>query len=260
MALRSPFPKPEAPTPRPAQPQAPQAAEGEAITSDARRDLEEVLRLEVRVGQGADDTRRRWWRIRQPPPSVAFTLRGRISSCLGGTMDWAVRNFLAVTDPQAEADLVADGMTVGEALALRTFYRARTGRAVVDAGEDVSEAAARLLAVASAVSAHAGVDLNAALLLGEHERERDNMAFRWAKPSLLHRLLLDSSLTYGGDGERPRYPSGRPGEQHAGAGLWKAVEGGSVGEFVRCLDQVVAGPDELTLLCAWALLHLWRPF
>lgn len=247
---RDAVPAPSPPAPQD-EPEAPQAG---------RRDLEEVLRLEVRVGLGADDVRRRWWRIRQPPPSVAFTLRGRIGACLGDATDWAVRNFLLVADPQGEADLEADVATVGEALALKTFARARAGRAVVDDGEAVEMASLRLSAVASAVAGRAGVDLNAALLLGEHEREKDNMAFRWAKPSLLHRLLLDSSLTYGGDGPRPMYPGGRPGETHPGAGLWSAMNGGSVGEFVRHLDTVVSGPDELTLLCAWAVLHLWRPF
>jgi hypothetical protein len=26
------------------------------------------------------------------------------------------------------------------------------------------------------------------------------------------------------------------------------------------LDLVVASADELALLCAWAVIHLWRPF
>jgi hypothetical protein len=31
-------------------------------------------------------------------------------------------------------------------------------------------------------------------------------------------------------------------------------------EFVRALDEVLVSPDELALLSAWAVLHLFRPF
>ena len=88
----------------------------------------------------------------------------------------------------------------------------------------------------------------------------DSLGFRWPGPSLLHRLLLDSRLSYGGSGEKWRTPSGVAGEDHPGAALADAVNRGNVGGFINAMDDLVTGPDELTLLVAWALLHLWRPF
>ena len=223
-----------------------------------KRDVEDEVRIRVQTGDGEHSDR--WWSIVQPPPSVAFSLRGRIGAALGTAADVAMRLMLRGIDEQAEADLEADGQTVGEAAAVRAFQRARSGRSIVDLGEDASAAAGRLMGVSSWAARVAGVSLDSALLLGEHERTGEALGFKWRKPSLLHRLLLDSRLKYGGDAPKARWVTGRTGEEHDGAPLWAAVNSGGVGEFVTALDRVVASPDELTMLAAWALLHLWRPF
>lgn len=223
-----------------------------------REDVEDEVCLEIRTG--VDTVEKRWWRIVQPVPSVAFSLRGRIGSALGTAVDAAMRSLYAVTDPDGEEDIAATTATLGEAAALQAFRRARSGRSIAEPGERADVSAGRLLAVAGFVARSSGITLDAALLLGEHERHSNAFGYKWAKPSLLHRLLLDSGLTFGGSAPRARYPSGRDGEDHPGAGLWRAYNTGSVGDFVREIDGLVSGPDELTLLVAWCLLHLWRPF
>ena len=228
----------------------------------ARREVEDTVRIPVQVSR--EVVERRWWRVVQPPPSVSFSLRGRIGAAFGPLVDVAMREFSRVTDPDAEEALAADVATLGETAALRAFRRARSGEAIADGGRPADEVATTLLAVATYVARATGGRIDGPLLLGTHERctadDPDALGFRWPGPSLLHRLLLDSHLTYGGSGEKFRAPSGRAGEEHPGARLFDAVNRGSVGGFVGALDDLVTGPDELTLLVAWALLHLWRPF
>lgn len=216
----------------------------------------------IRVLTGTDRPTDRWWSIVQPPPSVALGLRGRIGAALGSAADMAIGLMLRGIDEEGEADRQADVVTVGEAAALRACRRARSGQSIVDLGgtAGAGEAAVQLCRVASWAAGAAGIRLDSALLLGEHERTAEAMGYRWARPALLHRLLLDSSLRYGGDGPTARWPTGRATDEHDGAGLWDALNRGSIGEFVRALDDVVTGPDELTMLTTWALLHLWRPF
>jgi len=235
-----------------------------------RREVEDTVRIAVQVS--ADVTERRWWRIVQPPPSVAFSLRGRIGAAMGPLVDVAMREFSRAVDPQAEADLEADAQTLGDAAALRAFRNARCGRSVTSAEALVApgvtasaaDVAGVLTVVATFVARHTGSQIDAPVLLGVHERntanDPDALGFRWPGPSLLHRLLLDSRLQHGGTAERWRTASGNAGEDHPGAALQEAVNRGSVGGFVAALDDLVTGPDELTLLYTWALLHLWRPF
>lgn len=225
----------------------------------ARRDVEDTIRLHVRTGP--DAAQDRWWRIEQPPPSIALTLRGRIGAALGGAADQAMLMMLKATDPQALRDLADDTETVGDALALATFQRARSGRGVAVEGEAADLTAGRLLAVAGFVARTSGTDLDAALLLGEHERQDGGRpGYRWVRAPLLYRLLMDSKVTFGGVAAKTLWPSGMPADESPGAALFRAQAQGSVGEHVAALDAVVAGPDELLLLVTWALLHLWRPF
>lgn len=224
-----------------------------------RRDVEDTIRLRVRVS--ADQVQDRHWRIEQPPPSVALTLRGRIGAALGPAADQAMLLMFRNLDPESAEDLSQDEVTVGDALALATFRNARSGRGIAVPGEDADAVAGRLLAVAAFVGRRAGVSLDSALLLGEQDRrDRGEPGYRWARPALLYRLLMDSHITFGGTAPRPLWPSGMPTDESAGAALFCAHQQGSIGEHIAALDAVVAGPDELLLLVTWALLHLWRPF
>jgi hypothetical protein len=237
----------------------------------ARNEVEDSVRIAVEMPPRGE-VERRWWRIVQPPPSVAFSLRGRIGAALGPLVDVAMREFSRAVDPQAEEDLESDVQTMGDAMALRAFRNARCGRPIASAaalvGQGVEakagDVAGVLTVVATFVARHTGSRIDAPVLLGVHERntanDPDALGFKWPGPSLLHRLLLDSRLQFGGSGEKWRTPSGIAGENHPGAALADAVNRGSVGGFVAALDDLVAGPDELTLLYTWALLHLWRPF
>lgn len=219
--------------------------------------------LTLPTPEGAPEIRR-WWYIEQPRPSVAFALQVRVAAALGGASEFFLQAFFA--DPDQQADLEADRQTVGEALALRTLRRARAGQALAGA-QEMRECAARLWAVLS-VAAGKGDRMDALLLAGEAERERGTDAHRWPRASLLHRLLLDSGLRYDGDGPSPLGPvaatpmlaADTPAHVRARAALRDAVAQGGVGEFVRALDEVLVSPDELALLSAWAVLHLFRPF
>lgn len=224
-----------------------------------RRDVEDTIRLRVRVS--ADQVQDRHWRIEQPPPSVALTLRGRIGAALGPAADQAMLLMYHNLDPASAEDLAQDEATVGDALALATFHNARSGRSVAVQGEDADATAGRLLAVAAFIARNTGATLDSSLLLGEHERQGGGApGYKWARPALLYRLLMDSRLTFGGVAPKPLWPSGVPGDESPGAALFKAHLQGSIGEHIAALDNVVAGPDELLLLVTWALLHLWRPF
>lgn len=225
----------------------------------ARREVEDTIRLRMRVGP--DQVQERWWRIEQPVASVALTLRGRIGAALGPAADQALLLMFRTLDPQTSDDLVQDAETVGDALALATFRRARSGQSITVPGESLDLTAGRLTAVAAYVARASGASLDATLLLGEHERQDGGRpGYRWAKPALLYRLLMDSAVTFGGSAPRPLWPSGVAGDEATGAALFAAQQRGSIGEHVAALDALVAGPDELLLLVTWALLHLWRPF
>lgn len=223
------------------------------------RDVEDTICLHVQVSVEVEQDR--WWRIEQPPPSIALTLRGRIGAALGPAADQALLLMFRGLDPQGAEDVEQDEQSVGDALALATFRRARSGRSVVVDDEPADVTAGRLLAVAAFIGRRTGAGVDSVLLLGEHERrEKGQPGYKWPRPALLYRLLMDSKLCFGGWAERARWPSGTPDDEAPGAALMQAQLRGSVGEFIEALDKVVAGPDELLLLVSWALLHLWRPF
>ena len=226
------------------------------------------LVLPAPPGHPAGETVRRWWYIEQPRPSVAFALQVKVATALGGAAGFFLDAF-AVHPDDAE-DYQAAKATVGDALALATLRRARAGKALWDAEEAVP-CSARLWAVIHAAAKRSadGARLDALLLAGDTERERGGAAdaYRWTKPSLLHQLLLASGLRFEGEGDAPKSarPPGVLGEQvpeevKRRAALRDAVALGGVGEFLRALDDILVSPDEMALLSAWAVLHLWRPF
>ena len=229
----------------------------------ARVRAEDRVRIEVQVGPG--EVEGHWWAIEQPSPSVSLALRLRIGAALGPFPDYMMREFSRLMDPDAEAALEVDTKTVGDALALQAFRRARSGQSIQDGDQPAHGVSMTLLAVARLIAHGTGGRVDGPLLLGVHERntdrDGDSLGFKWPGPSLLHRLLLDSRLRYLGAASKPREPSGVVGEDdHPGHDLAEAVARGQVAAFVNALDETVSGPDELTLLVAWALLHLWRPF
>ena len=200
----------------------------------------------------------------QPRPSIAFALQGRIAAALGPAMDAAMQ-LAFVADDEGSLARMADTEALGEGLALQTFRNARSGRMLVtDGGQRLDEAGLRLWAVLMFVSQRSGVRLDAALLLGEHERVagKEGTTTRWTRTSLLHRLLMDSSLAFGGEGPAPKSGSWlAPTEPDSpGKRLAQASAGADVGAFVNALDDVLVSADELALLSAWAVYTLWRPF
>lgn len=226
------------------------------------------LVLPAPPGHPAGETVRRWWYIEQPRPSVAFALQVKVATAIGGAAGF----FLEAlgTHPDDAEDYQAAKATVGDALALATLRRARAGKALWDA-EEGTACTARLWAVIAAAAKRStdGARLDALLLAGDPERERGGAgdAYRWTKPSLLHQLLLASGLRFDGEGDAPKgvVPAGVlgdsvPEETRKRAALRDAVALGGVGEFLRALDDILVSPDEMALLSAWAVLHLWRPF
>lgn len=235
--------------------------------------------------------RKRWWYLMQPPPSVAFALQGKVAAALGDAAGFALQGLFAA--PEQDEDFAADRVTMGEALALRALRRSRAGvpimaldaediAAMGDAGavggapgaagpgdlrRGAQAAMARLWAVLHAATRRAGGSIDAVLLHGEAERKAGEARHGWPRPSLLHRLLLDSGLRFDGEGDSPKNappagppPPDAPVELRLRVALRDAVADGSVTRFVGALDDVLASPDELGLLAAWAVLHLWRPF
>lgn len=211
---------------------------------------------------------RRWWYLEQPRVSVAFALQARVATAIGG----AGRFFLDAlgVHPDDAEDYAAVKQTAGEALALETLRRARAGRPLWDAESGVA-CSARLWAVLHAAARHSadGSRLDALLLAGEPERERGGApdSFRWPRPSLLHQVLLASGLRFDGEGDTPKAPIAEASvppnasdEVRKRVALRDAVALGGVGEFLHALDDILISPDELALLSAWAVLHLWRPF
>jgi len=182
----------------------------------------------------------------------------------------AIRLLLRAVDPETEEEVEAAEKTLGESVALAVFRNARAGRALVpevvelvdgtSRDAHLGDATDRLRAVLAFVGGNLGVRLSAARLVGVPERERDNLAYRWREPALLHQLLLYSGLKFGGTGKAPRYTGGKTDAQHPGTALYDATNTGNVSKFMGALDDIVASPDELGLLCAWAVIHLWRPF
>ena len=183
----------------------------------ARRDIEDEVCLRVPSPRGDDELR--WWSISQPPPSVAFALQSSIADALGDAAAQAMRLLLRVADPETEAAVVATEKTLGESAALAVFRNARSGAALMthpvefEDGDSrpahIGDATDRLRAVLAFVGGNLGVRLSAARLVGVPERDRDNMAFRWKEPALLHQLLMYSGLKFGGGGVRPR-PTAMP--------------------------------------------------
>lgn len=211
-------------------------------------------------------TRARWWWIRQPPPSVAFALQGKIGAALGEAGMFAVDALFV--DPDQADDFEAESALLGDALAARTLRRSRAGQPIAAMGP-AREAQARLWAVLGAAAQRAGKGVDALLLLGEPGREQGQPGYRWQRPSLLHALLMYSELQF--DGEDERGPRSTPvdlgrlderstAEARQAGALRQAVVDGSLSGFVRALDDLLVGPDELALLSAWAVLHLLRPF
>jgi hypothetical protein len=233
-----------------------------------RHDIEDEVCLRVPVAGAEDETR--WWSITQPPPSVAFALQASIADALGGAADMAIRLMLRVMDPETEAAVDATEKTLGESAALAVFRNARSGQALCPEFVEytdgtkresyINDATDRLRSVLAFVGGNLGVRLSAARLVGVPERDKDNMAFRWREPALLHQLLLYSGLRFGGTGKRPAYSAGKHDATHPGTALYDATNTGNVSKFMGALDGIVASPDELGLLCAWAVVHLWRPF
>ncbi len=223
-----------------------------------------LLRLDLPEGS-PEPERLRWWKIVQPPPSVAFALQGRIAAALGEAGLFAVDALFA--SPDQAGDHVAETTLLGDALAARTLRRSRAGLPVAALGE-MREAQARLWAVLSAASRRATGGMDSLLLLGEPEREKGQFGYRWRAPSLLHALLMYSDLQMDGEGVGPRStPVDRskvdertPLEARLAGDLRQAVVEGSLSAFSRALDACLAGPDEMALLCTWAVLHLLRPF
>lgn len=218
---------------------------------------------------GADEAGnlRRWWYIEQPRPSVAFALQAKVFAAAGGALDFFLAAFSA--HPDDAEDFAADKVTVGEALALETLRRARSGKALWDA-ESMVPCATRLWAVLHAAMKRQGSQrLDALLLVGDAERVQGGTPddYRWTRPSLLHRLLLDCRIRYDGCGPKPKDalpavlpPGSQDPEVLQRVALRDAVAVGGIGKFVEALDDIVVSADELALLSAWAVLHLLRPF
>ena len=235
-----------------------------------RRDIEDEVCIRILTPGSGGELERRWWAISQPPPSVAFALQASIADALGGAADQAIRLLLRAVDPETEEEVEAAEKTLGESVALAVFRNARAGRALVPEVVDLvdgtsrdahlGDATDRLRAVLTFVGSNLGVRLSAARLVGVPERDRDNLAFRWKEPALLHQLLMYSGLKFGGSGMRPAWSAGKDDTRHPGTDLYCAMNTGNVNRFMGALDLVVASADELALLCAWAVIHLWRPF
>lgn len=237
-----------------------------------RPDIEDKICLSVPKPSDPTETENRWWTIRQPVPSVAFSLQGRLFAALGPGIVETINRLLATSetlvDPLVDSggngtrlqDAESTRLTLGDAEALKVLRRARTGRCLVDEGENVALAGSRLRTILGFLTPRTGANFQAPLLLGEARRVKDNMEHTWEKPALVHQLLLASELTYGGNGDGHWQPSGLEGDESPGCALWHALNHGSVNGFIRSLDEILSGPEELMLLSIWAGIHLFRPF
>jgi hypothetical protein len=64
-----------------------------------------------------------------------------------------------------------------------------------------------------------------------------------------------------GEGELPRPKSWAVDpEDSSGKRLAAAADGWSATDYIGALNAVLVSPEELALLSAWAVLHLYRPF
>lgn len=214
----------------------------------------------------------------QPRPLEAFELQGHIAAAIGDSARFILAEFFA--DPDQAADFEAERVLLSEAKALQTIRNARAGRGLF-ISEDPVPCTDRLWSVLHLATARSGGRLDALRLLGESTPGRGGGPAVWGRPSLLHRLLLASGLRFDGEGDQPLgpLPDGpiappTPGQDPVAyaeafrmyemnkrrAALRDAVAEGSLTAFTRALDDLLISPDEAALLCAWAVLHLWRPF
>lgn len=236
-----------------------------------RPDIEDRICLSVPKGPTDPEMERRWWSIRQPVPSVAFSLQGRLLAALGPGIVETIHRLLAtsgaVTDPLNNAgnpshllDAKMTQETLGDAHALRVLRRARAGQCLVSEGEPLQEAGTRLRALLRWIAPRTGADLQAPLLLGEAKRLKDNLVHGWERAALIHQLLLSSELTFLGSAEMGWEPSGMEDDTSPGGPLFRAMNQGSVTGFVTALDHILISAEELMLLSIWATVHLFRPF
>lgn len=231
------------------------------------KDIEDRLCLTIPTGPNTNQ--KRWWSIRQPRPSFALSFQGRLTAAFGPGVFGAIHELLvkAANDSQKTDDggeRVREYHAVKEALgdehALASLRRARAGGCLVAEGESMVLSATRLRALIHLMSRKFGVNLNAIVLFGEVERKEENMDSYWAKPSLIHQLLIHSELTFEGTGDEHSPPSGMETDDSPGAKLWKALNYGRTEEYIRELDDLLVSAEELAMLSAWAVLHLYRPF
>lgn len=237
-----------------------------------RPDIEDKICLSIPKGPTDTEVERRWWSIRQPVPSVAFSLQGRLLSALGPGIVETIHRLLAASgaavdpltddggNPSHLLDAESTRKTLGDAHALQVLRRARAGRCLVDEGEPLHLAGSRLRTLLGFIAPRTGADLQAPLLLGESKRLKDNREHGWEKPALIHQLLLSSELTFLGSAEMGWEPSGLEDDISPGKDLYQAMNHGSVTGFISALDQILLSAEEMMLLAVWAGIHLFRPF
>ena len=226
------------------------------------RSIDDEIQITIPVAEDVSETR--WWSIRQPPPSVAFGLQAAISRALGPNVIESVFSLLVIRDDEADGilkdDFALNEKILGNAMAGRLLRNTRLGRSLSHPDDDLGSATNRLRILLRWLTHRFGVDVSAMALAGEQEREKKSMTFKWVQPSLVHRLLLASSLKFCGTAERPRSPTGLAEDTSPGAKLWDAVGTGSLSLFSSALDDILVSADELALLSVWVTCHLFRPF
>lgn len=203
----------------------------------------------------------RWWRYRRPRPSIAMALQTRVVAVFGPAYERACLALLRLMgggEAEQEAESEVAGMGGDDALALETFRRASTGRTLVDPGEDIVVAGARLRAVLGYAMRQSGGKVDTGALLGEYSEGLPAGEVRWLKSGLLHRVLYDSMLEFGGGNDKAFSETAAHGD-HAVESLVSSLCAGPT-KFVEALDDVVTGAEELRLVGAAATLHLLRPF
>lgn len=235
----------------------------------AKRYIED--RILLTVPSSADTVENRWWEIRQPSPSIAFALLGKFQAALGPRMGDAIHKLLRASaamteetddsgEPSEVQDFAVTEQTMGEAVALAAWRNARSGKALMAEGEELQSAGDRLRIILGWITRSTGVDLQSIELYGDFERLQNHKNHKWTRGSLLHRLLLASEISFLGDGPKPVAPSGAEKSEHLGDPLFRAVQSGSISQFVQALDELLISHEELALLCTWSLIHLVRPF
>lgn len=219
------------------------------------------LHLTLRRRGGREE--HRWWRLVRPPPSRAFALQTLVVRAFGPAYDRVAGALLATMEDtrpsadgvgEASARRAAETRGADEALALDTFRRATTGHAMFDPGEDLTQAGARLRAVASMVLRATGGTFDAAALAGEYAGDGPAGEYEWRRVGLAHRILYDSDLEFGG-GDPHRFTDPCPANEPLEDAKQKSPT-----HFVEALDRILVSAEELRLLAVWAGLHLLRPF